>query len=298
MKILQKLADTNKEQPELKAVQVKAGTASATDTEIRISTKTSLFDGFYREGFQVEDSVYTEPNSRFTNNPIRSFEFNLATFLKDLEFVTPSISNNEVRYSLCGVALHGKYMVTTNGHTLKRAYMGNVDFENTEYERGSIVPAKAIKFLIMILKECKKTVNSVHVTLCKRGISFVIGDYLLETLLIDRTYPEYHRVVPDLDGAQSFEYDQKEMKKVLKQLKAYNKAHNIIGPLMRLENKQAIRDDFVVDLDITNCPIPCGFNMKYLSDIPSGIAYIKDNIIPMRIESGRYTSVIMPVRNV
>jgi len=303
MKILQKLANSTRELPILKNIKVQNNSAFATDLDMRITKQTDFDDGFYREGYAIpvsdnEASNFPDVSRMFSENPVKTYTFNLDKFLKDLQFLSPSMSKEETRCYICGIVLHENNMIATNGHTLKMIdlYSYNVQFNNPEYQQGSIIPSKAIKFLIEILKAEKKTRNTITMTLCQRGVSFSVGSYLLETKLIDGTYPEYKRVIPKIDDKyKEFLWNQTEAKAIFKQVKAYNKAHDIKEPIVRLENNRAIVNNLVIDT-LIDCPITCGFNAAYLADIPDGNAYILDESSPMLVKSANKTSVIMLVK--
>ena len=116
-----------------------------------------------------------------------------------IERTSFAVSTEETRYYLNGIYLHestskGKKVlraVATDGHRL--AYADTTLPEGAEGMTGIIVPRKAIGELSKLLAE---NAGDVQVALSNYKIRFSLGDLVLTSLLIEGTYPDYERVIP------------------------------------------------------------------------------------------------------
>ena len=120
--------------------------------------------------------------------------------LKDLiERTSFAVSTEETRYYLNGIYLHETTSknekvlraVATDGHRL--AYADTVLPQGAEGMAGIIVPRKAIGELGKLLAEES---GDVQIALSNYKIRFALGDLVLTSLLIEGTYPDYERVIP------------------------------------------------------------------------------------------------------
>lgn len=123
-----------------------------------------------------------------------------AQSLKELiERTSFAVSTEETRYYLNGIYLHeaaGKNekvlrAVATDGHRL--AYADTVLPQGAEGMTGVIIPRKTIGELNKLLAE---QTGDVQVALSNYKIRFSLGDLVLTSLLIEGTYPDYERVIP------------------------------------------------------------------------------------------------------
>lgn len=124
----------------------------------------------------------------------------LATILSKIEF---AISTEETRYYLNGVYIHvdenRKKMafVATDGHRLARYEIAMPEGSEAMQEDGAIVPRKTIAELSRLVarKDCPPDLS---ISVSKMGIAFSIGheEEILESKLVDGTFPDYARVIP------------------------------------------------------------------------------------------------------
>lgn len=126
----------------------------------------------------------------------------LATIFGKVEF---AISSEETRYYLNGVFMHINEhrkklaFVTTDGHRLAR-YEIDVPDGADAMPSGVIIPRKTVGELLRMLKR-KGCPAITRITVTDTGISFAIGDdELLESKLVDGTFPDYQRVIPAKNG--------------------------------------------------------------------------------------------------
>ena len=110
-----------------------------------------------------------------------------------------AISTEETRYYLNGIYVHsakseGVAMlraVATDGHRLARMELPLP--EGASGMPGVIVPRKAVMELRKLLDEVSEDVT---ISLSETKIRFVLGDAVLTSKLIDGTFPDYGRVIP------------------------------------------------------------------------------------------------------
>jgi DNA polymerase-3 subunit beta len=110
-----------------------------------------------------------------------------------------AVSTDETRYYLNGIYLHaieadgGWHLrsVATDGHRLARMDVGLP--EGGMGMPGIILPRKTVQELAKLLADQTETVA---VNLSANKIRFTVGNVVLTSKLIDGTFPDYQRVVP------------------------------------------------------------------------------------------------------
>jgi len=111
-----------------------------------------------------------------------------------------AISTEETRYYLNGIYVHaGKTdgvpclrAVATDGHRLARFEMPLPD--GASDVPGVIIPRKAVAELRKLIEE---TEDPVSVSLSDTKVRFAFGSTVLTSKLIDGTFPDYERVIPE-----------------------------------------------------------------------------------------------------
>lgn len=129
----------------------------------------------------------------------RSFTMPSADLSRILDTASVAMSSEETRYYLCGIYIHpweGRLRgAATDGHRLVRA---EVDLPaGAEMVEGVILPRKAVGHLRKLLA---KHDSPVEVEVTKAAMAFQIGGVRVLTKLIDGTFPDYNRVIPDHAG--------------------------------------------------------------------------------------------------
>lgn len=128
------------------------------------------------------------------------------------------ISSEETRYYLNGVYIttesqgNGQVarFVATDGHKLAKRDQFAPDFPevNEKTVGGVIVPTKALKSIRDLLK-MKGRADVARVEFSKTRVFVAVGNYCLESKLIDGTFPDYERVIPKSGNLQvSFDRDE------------------------------------------------------------------------------------------
>ncbi len=120
--------------------------------------------------------------------------------LKLIEKTRFAISNEETRYFLNGIYFHKKKnsaeelltMVATDGHRLAK-----VEFNSSNQAAdipGVIIPRKTIYELSKLLADFK---GNVKINIDPNKIIFFVDKSVLISKLIDGTFPDYQKVIPD-----------------------------------------------------------------------------------------------------
>ncbi|WP_152046697.1 DNA polymerase III subunit beta [Aureimonas psammosilenae] len=128
-----------------------------------------------------------------------SFQMPAADLLRLIERTQFAISTEETRYYLNGIFLHtlesvGELRlraVATDGHRLARAEIAAPN--GSEGMPGIIIPRKTVGELQKLLGDAEDTIS---VELSDSKIRFTIGPVVLTSKLIDGTFPDYQRVIP------------------------------------------------------------------------------------------------------
>lgn len=107
--------------------------------------------------------------------------------------VTHAMKTDQVLEYLCGVYLHTKNGTltasATDGHRLA---VSNDDFQSPEF--GSIVPDKACRDICKLIES---GAGDISVIVSNNRIALDFGDMRYDSALIDGTYPDYTRIIPE-----------------------------------------------------------------------------------------------------
>jgi len=219
-----------------------------------------------------------------------------------------AISREDSRYVLMGLyfVVEGGTLrlISTDGKRLSKV---EGDISGTaEGTRDFIVPLKAIEELGRMLG----TEGEVKMFLAKNQVAFQIDDTLLVSRLIDGTFPDYQRVIPE-ESQESVEMDREELATLVRQ-----------AALMTSEQSSSVKLEFQPEkLEITsvspevgladvNMPIKyegkeieIAFNPDFLKDVLSNLEEetvtleFTDALSPGVLKGGEnFLHVIMPMR--
>ncbi len=206
-----------------------------------------------------------------------AFDISAADLKRLIEKTRFAISTEETRYYLNGIYLHtaksGKAevlrAVATDGHRLAQ-----VELELPKGAGGMpgvIVPRKTVHELHRLIEASGDTV---HVSVSQSKIKFEIGTVTLTSKLIDGTFPDYERVIPQGND------------KVLKVpnaefMSAVDRVSTIASERGRAVKLNIAPDKLVlsvnnpdggsateeIGVDYASQPLEIGFNARYLLDI-------------------------------
>lgn len=128
-----------------------------------------------------------------------AFDGCAATWLRDLERVSRAVSTEETRYYLNGVYAHREgdslALVATDGHRLVRVIRPLP--EGAGDMPGAIIPRKAVAIICRMLKS---EGGDFRAWFAPARMALAIGRYRLDSRLVDGTFPQYQRVIPDEAG--------------------------------------------------------------------------------------------------
>lgn len=117
-------------------------------------------------------------------------------FRRMLKLVEFAVSHDELRQTLCGIRmeLNGRdlRMVATDSFRLALCDTRIEDGTDTERQIGVIVPYKAVPLLLKLPAE-----GNITVRLGNKQAAFVSENASVFTQLIEGTYPNYQKVIPD-----------------------------------------------------------------------------------------------------
>ncbi len=154
------------------------------DYKLNITTDKykSVINGVSAEEFPVMPAINKGAKWRISSKLLK----------EGLQQVVVAASNDEARPVLTGVYLHslgGKlYAVATDSYRLAEKVL-----TKSAQEVSLLVPASAMQDLLRILPDSADEVEVVH---DDQQVSFKAGDVELVTRLIEGTYPDYRKLIP------------------------------------------------------------------------------------------------------
>lgn len=228
-----------------------------------------------------------------------SFDIDLAALFAPVAF---AISTEETRYYLNGIFLHvvdGKVVaVATDGHRLSR----HVGQPTEDQFPGIIVPRKTVGMLPK---------GSVTLSVSETKIRVEAGEFSLTSKLIDGTFPDYPRVIPqNNDKLVTVDCDafMKAADRVATVSSERGKAVRLsVAPgsvAMAVVSTDAAAND-EVEAEYSGEPIEIGFNSQYVREVfgvlPSGpvVLALSESGSPGLLTSAGFeglTLVLMPMR--
>jgi DNA polymerase-3 subunit beta len=243
----------------------------------------------YGEG--GEQLVLTSGRSRFTLSCLPADEFpvmaagelphrfelsggDLRSLIDRTSF---AISTEETRYYLNGIYLHATESdgmpvlraVATDGHRLARVEMPRP--EGASDMPGVIVPRKTVNELRKLIEDVG---DAVAVALSDTKICFSFDDVELISKLIDGTFPDYQRVIPE-GNDKVMEVDRKTFADAVdrvstisteksRAVKCALKNGTLVLSATSPDNGTAVEE---LEVTYTGAEIEIGFNSRYLLDI-------------------------------
>jgi DNA polymerase-3 subunit beta len=205
------------------------------------------------------------------------FEIGAADLKRLIEKTRFAISTEETRYYLNGIFLHtaqaGKTptlrAVATDGHRLAQVELPRP--AGAEGMPGVIVPRKTVHELHRLIED---SAASVKIGVSQNKIRFEIGTVSLTSKLIDGTFPDYARVIPQANDKQMTVANGSFMS-------AVDRVSTIASERGRAVKLNIGKDKLVLsvnnpeggsateelDVGYGSAPLEIGFNARYLLDI-------------------------------
>jgi DNA polymerase-3 subunit beta len=188
-----------------------------------------------------------------------------------------AISNEEIRYYLNGIFLHtvdtpaGRRFraVATDGHRLARADVPAP--AGSEGMPGVIVPRKTVGEIQRLLEDPDADVT---VELSDAKIRVTVGAVVLTSKLIDGTFPDYGRVIPQ-GNDKELKVDRAEFADAVDRVSTISSERGRAVKLTLGEGRMVLTvvnpdsgsatEEIIVEYD--DDPLDIGFNARYLLDI-------------------------------
>ena len=191
-----------------------------------------------------------------------------------------AMSTEETRYYLNGIYLHEAEQegvkvlraVATDGHRLARFEMPLP--EGCAGMPGVIIPRKAIGELRKLIDEAA---DAIQIDLSESKIRFSFDHVVMTSKLIDGTFPDYQRVIPE-GNDKVVEVDAKVLTSAVDRVSTISDGKSravkvtLNGKQMVLSASSAEAGSATEELEVNgDTDIEIGFNAKYLLDITSQI---------------------------
>ncbi|GGY49918.1 DNA polymerase III subunit beta [Parvularcula lutaonensis] len=211
----------------------------------------------------------------------KSFEVPAEDLSRLIDKARFAMSQEETRYYLNGIYMHASEeggektlrAVATDGHRLARI---DADLpQGAEGLEGIIIPRKAVLELRRLLDDAGETVE---MQVSSGRVRFAFDDIALTTKLIDGTFPDYARVIPQ-GNDKLMRVSPAEFAKSVDRVSTVSadKTRSVKlaleGDTLRLNVNSPETGTATEDLgvDYPGEPIEIGFNARYLLDITSQI---------------------------
>ncbi len=218
-----------------------------------------------------------------------SFELSAADFLGLIGKTGFAVSLEETRYNLNGIYLHEKAgealtAVATDGHRLACARVALP--EGAAGMPGVIVPRKTISELAKLLSETEENLN---VSLSENQIRFCFGDIEFSSRLIDGSYPDYEKVIPQ-GNDKMLRADAAALSEVIERVSVVSEKSrgiklSLSDGLLRVTAASADEGSAEDEMDASydSDALEIGFNYRYLLDI---LSQVKSGSLQMLLQDG------------
>lgn len=224
-----------------------------------------------------------------------------------LDAVAPFMSSEQTRYYLCGVLMQrsaeGIRFVSTDGHRLAMAAISGIfpDFPDV------IIPRETVSLWKSSISD-----GEVSVSIGPARVGFKVGNLSVESKVIDATFPDYRRIIPD-GGSVVIEADSRTLKATTARVALIgDKATSAVkmtlaggSCVLTATGANGGEAEDEVEMLSSKGEIEIGFNSRYLADIcaacgdgPITIS-MKDSTSPALITptgDDAATFVLMPMR--
>ena len=225
-----------------------------------------------------------------------------------------AMSTEETRYYLNGIYVHEAdnegvkvlRAVSTDGHRLARFEMPLP--EGAAGMPGVIVPRKAVGELRKLIEDAA---DVIQITLSENKVRFSFDHVVMTSKLIDGTFPDYQRVIPQ-GNDKVVEVDPKVFTKAIDRVSTISDGKSralkiaLAGKQMTLSASSPEAGSATEEMEVNgDSDIEIGFNAKYLLDITSQIEgegcrlTLADSASPTIIQDNSDPSalyVLMPLR--
>jgi DNA polymerase-3 subunit beta len=201
-----------------------------------------------------------------------SFTLSPSTLTKIIAKTEFAISTEETRYYLCGIYLHVRdgnlVAVATDGHRLARITLP-LPQEGLDFP-GIIVPSKTVARLRELAKSFEADLT---IEISERQIRVSVADTVLTSKLVEGTFPDYQRVIPQ-NNSLLLTVERAALASAVDRVSTVSAERgravkfNAEDGALRLTvvNADAGTGEETLDVDYAAEPIEIGFNAKYVGD--------------------------------
>ncbi len=242
------------------------------ENEIRLTCGRSKFN---LSTLKTDDFPIISDNDLSTN-----FVLSADELIRIIDKTKFAVSNEETRYYLNGIFLHKAERnsiqflraVATDGHRLAQYDIPLP--QGAEDITGIIIPKKTIYELRKVLDDAN---GDVSVSLNENKIKFSFNDLKVVSKVIDGTFPDYTRVIPQKND-KNFKTNNSELKDAIDRVSAVaaneeskSKAikfcieNNSLSLSVESQSKGSANE--MIDVNYSGDKVDIGFNSKYIIDI-------------------------------
>jgi DNA polymerase III subunit beta len=215
-----------------------------------------------------------------TGDLAHSFTVGAAELKKLIDRTRFAISTEETRYYLNGIYLHAARnnevpmlrAVATDGHRLARMEIPLP--EGASGMPGVIVPRKTVQEVRKLLDADGAADQDIVISLSDTKIRFVMGETVLNSKLIDGTFPDYDRVIPS-GNDKMLEIESKPFAEAVDRVSTISRAvkltierGTVTLSATSPENGTASEE---LEVRYNAASLEVGFNARYLLDIAGQI---------------------------
>ncbi len=209
-----------------------------------------------------------------------SFTVSSADLKRLIDRTRFAISTEETRYYLNGIYVHAARTnevpmlraVATDGHRLARMEIPLP--EGAAGMPGVIVPRKTVNELRKLLDADGAAEQDIAIALSDTKIRFVMGETVLNSKLIDGTFPDYDRVIPT-GNDKVLEIENKLFAEAVDRVSTISRAVKLSierGSLtLSATSPESGTASEELEVRYNAAPLEIGFNARYLLDITGQI---------------------------
>ena len=206
--------------------------------------------------------------------PFSIFTVTADALYSTMEKVAGVMGTDATRYYLHGIAFEANdtklRMIATDGHRLIVGDVVSPELSESSWGNPIIVPSKTIKLLLKQIRSAGDT--TVHVNLYPTHVVFHHRDLVIASKLIDGTFPDYKKVIPD-DFTTTLTVKPKTLAAAVKQIAPMYEKHNasialVMNDAFSLKTTNqptSMRVSFDADLD--GPALTIGVNYHYRAEM-------------------------------
>jgi len=259
-----------------------------------------------RSRWKLSTLLSSEFPEILTNDEESKFvEVDIQELSKGIKKTSSAMANKDNRYYLNGMLFDikndGVTIVATDGH---RMSMYKIDSDN-DFEKQSIVMRDSVPDISRMIDD----ETDVKISVSANYFRLTSETKSIKTKLIDGKYPDYNRVLPkEFNG--SAEFSKIDIERAIRRAmplanekyKGFRFTFSNDTLRVQASNQQQEEAFEEIPCNVDGDDVEIGFNGEYVQDAVSNIdadsvvIQIRDAGSSIRIDSGRYTSTIMPMR--